>query len=168
MKPSFEKKVAKRMKFIESVLQKHLARATYDQQQKDDCHEVTHDRVLSKLDEWLSVPSNHEHCLWVTGQPGVGKSAIAITVAECLLAKRRISAADSWDSHHSPKAILYSQYFINHTISEAANPNCIFPTVTLQLAIASPLAAVVIHEALVANMTLADKLTKAQVDALFI
>jgi hypothetical protein len=38
------------MKFIESVLEKRFARATYDQQQKDDCHEVTRDRVLSSLD----------------------------------------------------------------------------------------------------------------------
>jgi hypothetical protein len=156
------------MKFIESVLQKRLARATYDQQEKDDCHEVTRDRVLSKLDAWLSVPSDDEHCLWVTGQPGVGKSAIAITVAECLLARRRISAVDSWDSDYSPKATLYGQFFINHTINESADPNCIFPTIALQLATASPLAAVVIHEALVANVTLADKLTKAQVDALFV
>jgi hypothetical protein len=156
------------MKFIESVLQKRFAMATYDQQQKDDCHEVTRDRVLSKLDAWLSVPSDDERCLWVTGQPGVGKSAIAITVAECLLARRRISAVDSWDSDYSPKATLYGQFFINHTINESADPNCIFPTIALQLAIASPLAAVVIHQALVANVTLADRLTKAQVDALFV
>jgi WD40 repeat protein len=158
------------MKFIESVLQKRLARATYDQQQKDDCHEVTRDRVLSKLDEWLSVPSDDERCLWVTGQPGVGKSAIAITVAECLLARRKISAIEGWDSEsdYSPKATLYGQFFINHTISESADPNCIFPTIALQLTTVSPLAAVVIHEALVGNVTLADKLTKAQVNALFV
>ena len=105
------------MKLIESVLRDRLAKATYRHQQKDDCHEVTRDRVLSKLDEWLSVPSDNERCLWVTGQPGVGKSAIAITVAECLQAKRRISAVDSWDSVYSPKTTLYGQFFINHTIS---------------------------------------------------
>jgi hypothetical protein len=156
------------MKFIESVLQKRFARATYDEQQKEDCHEVTRDRVLSKLDEWLSVPSDDERCLWVTGQPGVGKSAIAITVAECLLGKRRISAARLRDVNYSPRATLYGQFFINHTISEAADPNRIFPTIALQLATASPLAAVVIHEALVKDVTLAEKLSKDQVDALFI
>jgi hypothetical protein len=67
-----------------------------------------------------------------------------------------------------PKATLYGQFFVNHTLSDTADPRNIFPTIALDLAAASPVAAVLIHDALKINPTLADKLSMEQVDVLYI
>jgi hypothetical protein len=157
------------MDFITKTLQKRLAtQATYMTQQKDECHEATRDRILLQLNEWLSTSSEAERCWWLTGQPGVGKSAIAVTVADCLRARRPISTNATAESGYMTKVTLFGQFFINHTLSDTANPHNIFPTIALELAGASPVAAVLIHDALRANPTLADKLSVEQVDALYV
>jgi hypothetical protein len=137
-------------------------------QHKDECHEATRDRILLQLNEWLTVPSETERCWWITGQPGVGKSAVAVTVADCLRAKRPISANATAEDEYVAKATLFGQFFINHTLPETADPHNIFPTIALDLAVTSPVAAVLIHDALKINPTLADKLSMAQADALYV
>jgi hypothetical protein len=157
------------MDFIRTTLSERLTtHATYTKQEKDECHEATRDRVLLQLDEWLSVPSDVERCWWITGQPGVGKSAIAITVADCLRARRPVSNNSTAKDGHVPNATLLGQFFINHTLAETARPHNIFPTIAHELAAASPVAAVLIHDALRTNPTLADKLSMEQVDALYV
>jgi hypothetical protein len=157
------------MDFIKNTLQTRLTtQATYTKQNKDECHEATRDRVLLQLSEWLTIPSETERCWWITGQPGVGKSAIAITVADCLRAKHPISANSTAEDGYVAKATLYGQFFVNHTLSDTADPRNIFPTIALDLAATSPVAAVLIHDALKINPTLADKLSMEQVDALYI
>jgi hypothetical protein len=157
------------MEFIRKTLQPRLAtQATYMRQHKDGCHEVTRDRILLQLNKWLTVPSETERCWWITGQPGVGKSATAITVADCLRARRPISAKATAEGGYVPKATLFSQFFINHTLPETADPHNIFPTIALDLAATSPVAAVLIYDALKINPTLADKLSTEQVDALYV
>jgi hypothetical protein len=137
-------------------------------QHKDECHEATRDRILLQLNEWLTVPSETQRCWWITGQPGVGKSAIAITVVDCLRARRPITANATSEDGYVPKATLFGQFFINHTLPETADPRNIFPTIALDLATTSPVAAVLIHDALKINPTLADKLSTEQVDALYV
>jgi hypothetical protein len=157
------------MEFITKTLQMRLStQATYMAQNKDECHEATRDRILLQVNEWLTNPSESERCWWITGQPGVGKSAIAITVADCLRAKHSISANATAEDGYVTKATLYGQFFVNHTLSDTADPRNIFPTIALDLAAASPVAAVLIHDALKINPTLADKLSMEQVDALYI
>jgi hypothetical protein len=157
------------MDFIRTTLHIRLSpQATYMKQRKDECHEATRDRILLQLDEWLSTPSEAERCWWITGQPGVGKSAIAITVADCLRAQRPVSANAIVEGGHAPRATLFGQFFINHSLSDTADPDNIFPTIALELATASPVAAVLIHDALRTNPTLADKLSMEQVDALYV
>jgi hypothetical protein len=161
--------VQARMDFIKTTLQIRLsAQATYMMQDKDECHEATRDRIFLQLDEWLSTPSETERCWWVTGQPGVGKSAIAITVADRLTARRPVSATATAGGGRAPKATLFGQFFINHTLSDTANPHYIFPTIAFDLAVASPVAAVLIHDALKTNPALANKLSAEQVDALYV
>jgi hypothetical protein len=157
------------MEFITKTLRMRLStQATYMAQHKDECHEATRGQILHQLNEWLMVPSETERCWWITGQPGVGKSAIAITVADCLRARRPISASFTADDEYVPKATLFSQFFINHTLAETADPRNIFPTIALDLAATSPVAAVLIHDSLKINPTLADELSVEQVDALYV
>jgi hypothetical protein len=157
------------MDFIRTTLRmRQSTQATYLMQYKDECHEATRDQILLRLNEWLSIPSESERCWWITGQPGVGKSAIAVTVADCLRARRPISAYATAEDGYVPKATLCGQFFINHTLPETADPRNIFPTIALDLAATSPVAAVLIHDALKINPTLADKLSVEQVDALYV
>jgi hypothetical protein len=157
------------MDFIRTTLSERITtHATYTKQQKDECHEATRDRILLQLDEWLSTPSEVERCWWITGQPGVGKSAIAITVADCLRGRSPVSATATADDGYVPKATLFGQFFINYTLAETASPHNIFPTIALELAAASPIAAILIYDCLKARPTLADKLSVEQVDALYV
>jgi hypothetical protein len=166
---SVQTAVQARMDFIQKTLQIRLStQATYMTQEKDECHEATRDRILRQLDEWLSTPSENERCWWLMGQPGVGKSAIAITVADCLTARRPVSATTTGEDGYVPKATLFSQFFINHTLSDTTNPHTIFPTIALDLAVISPVAAVLIHDSLKTNPALGHKLSAEQVDALYV
>jgi hypothetical protein len=163
--------VSRRMEFIQTALNNCVAvRATYDQQKdlKSECHEATRERILTKIDRWLSTPSNDtpERCWWLTGQPGVGKSAIAITVAKSLSAGQ--SVVSTAGQLEPSNAKLYSQFFINHSFPETSSPHFIFPTIALQLASASPIAATFIHEALMRNRTLAHEISDEQVSRLFV
>jgi hypothetical protein len=166
--------VAERMEFIKDTLKNSLStRATYDQQRdlKDECHEATRDRILSRIDDWLSTPSdsnNLSRCWWITGQPGVGKSAIAITVAKCLAARQPMSAYPQRTSENEPRAKLAGQFFINYTLPDCGNQHFVFPTIALQLATKFPVAAVLIYDALKRNVTLANEFSEQQVDALFV
>jgi hypothetical protein len=161
--------VQARMDFIKTTLQtRSTLQATYMTQQKDECHEATRDRILLQLDEWLSTPSEVERCWWITGQPGVGKSAIAITVADCLRGRSPVSATATAEDGYVPKATLFGQFFINHTLTETASPHNIFPTIALELAAASPVAAILIYDCLKTRPTLADKLSVEQVNALYV
>ena len=102
------------MDFIMKTLRMRLStQATYMVQHKDECHEATRDRILLRLNKWLTVPSETERCWWITGKPGVGKSAIAITVADCLTARRPVSATAASEDGYVPKATLFGQFFIN-------------------------------------------------------
>jgi hypothetical protein len=158
------------MEYIKTTLHARTTeQATYIHQHKDECHEVTRDRILLRLHEWLSTPSDGKRCWWITGQPGVGKSAIAITVADCLKGRRPVSATTvPVDGGYTPRATLYGEFFINHKLLDTTDARHIFPTIALQLARSSPAAAILIHDALKANPTLAIKLTPEQADALFI
>jgi hypothetical protein len=162
------------MEFIQATLNNRVATlATYDRQKdmKDECHEATRERILTKIDCWLSAPLNDtpERCWWFTGQPGVGKSAIAITVAKSLNAGRSVASNHSTAGQLGPSnAKLYGQFFINHSFPETSSPHFIFPTIALQLASASSIAATFIHEALMRNQTLAHEFSDEQVRTLFI
>ena len=82
------------MDAIKDALSSRLAEnAQYEQQQdKTECDEVTRDDVLALIDQWVRTPSDTEHCGWITGKPAVGKSAIGITVAQCLKDRHPIQA----------------------------------------------------------------------------
>lgn len=86
-------------------------------------------------------------CCWITGVAGVGKTAIAITIVECLLDSRTITASDSIQVADSDAPLLCAHYFFNHTL-DSANIELLIPTIALQLARRSPAAAAVIQTAI--------------------
>jgi hypothetical protein len=88
-------------------------------------------------------------------------------VAKCLAARQSISAHFQ-TSEEKPRAKLAGQFFINYTLPDCGNQHFIFPTIALQLASTFPVAAVLIHDALKHNVTLANELSEQQVDALFV
>src|ERR1700743_3129674 len=56
------------------------------------CSEGTREDILKVIDEW-STDFDAPNILWVTGQPGVGKSAIATSVVEHLRASKRLGSS---------------------------------------------------------------------------
>ncbi|KAJ7589654.1 hypothetical protein C8J56DRAFT_37403 [Mycena floridula] len=87
---------------------------------------------------------------WMTGIAGVGKTAIAITMIQCLLDRRRV-APDHIPDDYYPKEkapILMAHYFFNHKYPHSSELSRLFPTLALQLAHVSPIAAYAINSAL--------------------
>ena len=81
------------MRRIRDALSIRLAEnAQYEHQDKTKCDEVTRGYILTEIDQWVRTPSDTEHCWWITGKPAVGKSAIGITVAQCLKDRQPIQA----------------------------------------------------------------------------
>ncbi|KAJ7589666.1 hypothetical protein C8J56DRAFT_939218 [Mycena floridula] len=120
----------------------------FDEQGKQECHPKTRDEVLDMLDGWLRTRTN-EH-FWITGIAGVGKTAIAITMIQCLLDRRRV-APDHIPDDYYPKEeapILAAQYFFNHKYPHSSELSRLFPTLALQLAHVSPIAAYAMGSAL--------------------
>jgi len=56
------------------------------------CHPHTREVVLKRIMEWVDDPNNRGHIMWITGAPGVGKSAIAETLAEMYLKADKLAA----------------------------------------------------------------------------
>ena len=173
-----QNQLTERRNYIKETLGSRVVpQAKYEEQRKLQCHEVTRDEVLTEIDVWTRTPSPSEHCLWILGKPGVGKSAIGITATKCLKDRKRITAnssgvdqvaqttAECWLKE---KASLFAQFFVNRALALTTEPNHIFPTLAMQLASAYPLAALLIHNTLIKTPTIAKTLSEAQARALFI
>lgn len=143
----------------------------YDEQGKDDCDAGTRSQILAELDAWVQakdvLTETQGQCLWITGVAGVGKSAIAITVVKNLLDRLPISSTNS-SSQPDPNApILGGQYYVKHS-DETSDVHKLFPTLALQLAEVSPLAALAIENALMKKPTLASEFCLEQAQQLFL
>lgn len=162
-------------------------------QGKQNCHHATRRRVLRGIDEWvrpfggaldveyhsghhrvdsinsmdLYIPSTPS--CWTTGIVGVGKTAIAMTVVECLLASRTITAESNaiHQSRTDDSPILCAQYFVNHAL-DSADLTRLFPTLALQLARISPVAAQLIHAAITTQPSLMTRVDFDQASSLFL
>lgn len=87
---------ARLQKSIE-LLGYHVAStALYDSAERHSppkCHPHTREVVLKRITEWVDAPANRGHFMWITGSPGVGKSAVAETIAEIYLHAGKLAAA---------------------------------------------------------------------------
>jgi DNA replication protein DnaC len=60
-----------------------VANATYDKQGKQPCDTNTRTAILADIDAWVhDFSGDSQNFLWLTGDPGSGKSAITAAVAK--------------------------------------------------------------------------------------
>jgi len=149
------KKQAKvRRAFLEKTLDgRVVANPTYDEQGKSPCDEGTRIAELAAIKKWLtSISSDSQNFLWLTGDPGCGKSAITASIAR-----------DCKDD-----GTLWAQFFINRNNRETTDPNSYFPTIARQLADRSPDVQRVIYDRLSEKRSLMDRISSQQAAKLFV
>ena len=149
------KKQAKaRRAFLEKTLDTRVvANPTYGGQGKNPCDDGTRIKELAKIKRWLnSISSNSQNFLWLTGDPGCGKSAITASIAR-----------DCKDD-----GTLWAQFFINRNNRETTDPNSYFPTIARQLADRSPDVQRVIYDRLSEKRSLMDCISSQQAAKLFV
>ncbi len=82
------------------------------------------EEVLKTIQDWATnVDDDREHIFWLNGLAGIGKSTIAMTIAE-------------WA--HAEKKILGGSFFFARDVTELSNPALVFPTLAFQLAQFNP------------------------------
>ena len=132
-----------------------VANATYDEQGKQPCDADTRTAILADINTWIhDSSSKSQGFLWLTGDPGSGKSAITASVArECKKA-----------------GTLWAQFFINRNNADTTEPRSYFPSIALQLAdhVADSDVALAIHDALKKNPLLVDDISAEQASGLFL
>ncbi|KAG6816564.1 hypothetical protein H0H87_004924 [Tephrocybe sp. NHM501043] len=143
-----------RRQFLKTFLYpKTTTNVAYDQQEKVPCDDDTRTEVLAEIREWINdVSHSSRNFLWLTGDPGCGKSAVTASVArEC-----------------KDRKILWAQLFINRNIIDTTNPNLYFPSIARQLADYSELVERQIHAILTDQPSIMDGISSMQATKLFL
>ncbi|KZP18420.1 hypothetical protein FIBSPDRAFT_1046139 [Athelia psychrophila] len=134
---------------------KTAANPTYDHQGKLPCDEGTRVEILAEIMEWINDKSNESQgFLWLTGEPGAGKSAITASIARTC----------------KDDGILWAQFFINRNNVETTDPRLYFPSIARQFIdhSAHPDVAIAIVEALKSRPSLMDGISHIQASQLFV
>ncbi|KZP08520.1 hypothetical protein FIBSPDRAFT_938937 [Athelia psychrophila] len=93
------------------------ANPTYDRQGKLPCGDGTRVEVLAEIMEWRNDKSDESQgFLWLTGDPGAGKSAITASIARAC----------------KDDGTLWAQFFINRNNAETTDPKLFFPSIARQ------------------------------------
>jgi hypothetical protein len=150
-----QKAAEERRQFLDRMLQSRIvANPTYDEQGKQPCDSDTRVDILADIHTWIQdLTSDAKSFLWLTGDPGSGKSAITASIAR-----------DCKDS-----GILWAQFFINRNNVDTTNPKSYFPSIARQLADHHPGSevALTIHNALKEKQSLVDDISADQAMRLF-
>src|ERR1700760_1339694 len=85
------------------------------------CHPGTREAVLKQMCNWVDDPETTQRILWLHGPAGVGKSAIAQTIA-----------------HSYRRDKVAATFFFFKSDSNRSNGNRLFPTLAWQLAVSIP------------------------------
>lgn len=143
-----------RLEFITTTLAPCVATDnTYTEQHRGFCHPQTRTAILADIRTWASDMSDDAACfLWLTGDPGSGKSSVTTTVCREL--------KDNY--------ALWAQFFINRNHTNTINPRFLFPSIALQFANRSSEMALVIYDNLKNQPSLVDDITDAQAEMLFV
>lgn len=132
-----------------------VANPTYDHQGKQPCDEGTRAEVLAEIIDWINDHSEESRgFLWLTGDPGAGKSAITASIARAC----------------KDDGTLWAQFFINRNNEETTNPKLYFPSIARQFIDHSGHSDVEIAvvEALRNRPSLMDSISNAQASHLFV
>jgi hypothetical protein len=145
-----------RRQFLANMLNTHtVANATYDKQGKQPCDANTRTAILADIDTWIhDFSGDSQNFLWLTGDPGSGKSAITASVArKC-----------------KDDGTLWAQFFINRNNADTTDPKSYFPSIARQLIDRMPDSdvALAIHGALQNKRALVDDISIEQASKLFV
>ncbi|KIM79834.1 hypothetical protein PILCRDRAFT_10013 [Piloderma croceum F 1598] len=145
-----------RCQFLANMLNTHTAtNATYNKQGKQPCDANTRTAILADIDMWIhNFSGDSQNFLWLTGNPGSGKSAITASVA----------------SKCKDDKTLWAQFFINRNNANTTDPKSYFPLIARQLIdhIPDSDVAFAIHGALQNKHTLVDNISIEQASKLFV
>ena len=149
-----QKQAEARHQFLSQMLSTHaVANVAYTDQGKRPCDLDTRIDILEDITKWVyDIREGGQTFLWLTGDPGCGKSAVTASVAQTCK-----------DGH-----ILWAQFFINRNLGNTTNPTSYFPSIARQLADHSPDVARVIHDALKEKPSLMDDISQFQAGKLFV
>ncbi|KZP32104.1 hypothetical protein FIBSPDRAFT_775527 [Athelia psychrophila] len=134
---------------------KTVADPTYINQGKLPCGEGTRVEVLAEIMEWKNAKSDDSQgFLWLTGDPGAGKSAITASIARAC----------------KDDGTLWAQFFINRNNVETTDPKLFFPSIARQFIdnSAHPDIAIAIAEALKRQPSIIDGISLTQASQLFV
>ncbi|KZP06629.1 hypothetical protein FIBSPDRAFT_939933 [Athelia psychrophila] len=134
---------------------KTVADPTYMNQGKLPCDADTRVEVLAEIMEWRDDRSDESQgFLWLTGDPGAGKSAITASIARAC----------------KDDKTLWAQFFINRNNVETTDPSLYFPSIARQFIdhSAHPDVAIAIVEALERQPSLMDGISYSQASQLFV
>ncbi|KAG6916776.1 hypothetical protein DXG01_005358 [Tephrocybe rancida] len=111
---------AERRREIGHILsQRVVVDPTHDAQGKRPCDEDTRTEILTEVNSWANdISSGSSNFLWLTGDPGCGKSAITASLAEATRGN----------------TTLWAEFFINRNNPNTTNPSSYFPTIVHQFA----------------------------------
>ncbi|KAJ7789371.1 hypothetical protein B0H14DRAFT_243496 [Mycena olivaceomarginata] len=147
-----EKQCEQQLAFIKQELAPYVAaNSGYREQKKEFCYTGTRQEPLTEIEKWL-LSAEAPHFLWLTGEPGAGKSTLAATVC----------------TKHTKSKLLWAQFFINRNEQSTTDPKFFFPSVALQLATKSSEVAYAIYLALRENSSLIDEVNDTLAQQLFI
>ncbi|EEB94954.1 hypothetical protein MPER_06154 [Moniliophthora perniciosa FA553] len=86
------------------------------------CHSETRQEIIADILQWCRGPSSNANVFWVHGPAGVGKSAIAQTIAELI----------------ESKGLLAASFFFSRHDGKRSDPTYLVPTIAYQLACRVP------------------------------
>ncbi|KAG6825750.1 hypothetical protein H0H92_002567 [Tricholoma furcatifolium] len=130
-----------------------ISHPTYDMQGKLPCEPGSRTMVLKEIFDWIHDHSgDSQNFLWLTGDPGCGKSAVTANVSQVAKDRR----------------FLWAQYFINRNEEQTTNPNVYFPTIARQLSDNSTKVERHVHDTVMEARSLLDHISPDQAAHLFI
>ncbi|KAF9461641.1 hypothetical protein BDZ94DRAFT_1221180 [Collybia nuda] len=138
---------------IAQIFRESCPDAVYDSQGRyppPRCLPRTRQAVLEEIFDWIG--GERENILWLYGPAGVGKSAIAQTVAE-ICAK---------------KGILVASFFFSRDSPGRDTTGRLIPSIVYQLAVSMPEKRSLIGKTVEGDLSILHKSAKAQVEALII
>lgn len=136
------------------LAQKRMPGAEVDSSARDPlpiCHPNTRESLRRRIADWFSDPQRHWRILWILGPAGVGKSAVAQTIAEEFKAAGHLGAA-----------------FFFSRLNHRNDPDRVIPTLAYQLAIQYPDYKHALTQSLADDSTILEKNRRSQFKKLIV
>lgn len=139
---------------LQLLADKRMPGAEADSSARDPppkCHPATRQSLRGRINDWIVKPERHWRMLWVLGPAGVGKSAVAQTIAEETKAAGRLGAS-----------CFFSR------LNDRNDPDRVIPTIAYQLAVKHPTYKKIISQRLADDSTILEKNRRVQFRELII